>query len=294
MELDRLSSLPDDVTEKILSLLLPREAARTSVLSTKWRYKSAMLQALEFHDRLRSLGQNRVIDHYDGQTQTSFVNMVDHLILFLWDSGYKIPSCVFSCQDLVRLEFTQCMLKPPSTFKGFKSLKSLRLVFVDMDQDVFETVIRSSPLLERLTLKFCKGFTNLKINAPNLKYMHVLGTFDVINFESAFNITEAEVGVRIHAESADQRWVPDSWEPSSFSNLLKIFDHLPHIQRLEIKWDFLKYLSSGALPEKLPNPCQYLKVLSMDISFDDRDAIITALCILRSSPALQELEFVVS
>ncbi|KAL6204774.1 hypothetical protein ACLB2K_022041 [Fragaria x ananassa] len=217
-------------------------------------------------------------------------NSIKELILFLWDSGYKIPLCVFSCQDLVRLEFTQCMLKPPSTFKGFSSLKSLQLIAVDMGQDVFEILIRSSPLLEKLTLRHCEGVSNLKINAPNLKYMHVLGTFDVVNLESALNITEAEVYVSIHSESAYDRWVPDSWKPSSSSNLLKIFDHLPRIRRLEIKWHFLKYLSLGALPEKLPKPCQYLKVLSMDLCFDDPDAIQTALCILISSPALQELE----
>ncbi|KAL6219057.1 hypothetical protein ACLB2K_012263 [Fragaria x ananassa] len=113
--------------------------------------------------------------------------------------------------------------------------------------------------------------------------MHVLGNFDVVNLESALNITEAEFYVSI---DDDPRWIPDSSVPSSS----KIFDHLPHIQRLEIKWCFLKYLSLGVLPEKLPKPCQYLKVLSMDICFDDPDEILTALCILRSSSALQKLK----
>ncbi|KAK9941792.1 hypothetical protein M0R45_007486 [Rubus argutus] len=62
---------------------------------------------------------------------------------------------------------------------------------------------------------------------------------------------------------------------------------LTHLSRNSIKE---LYLSLGALPEKLPKPCPYLRVLSIDICFDDPDVIPTALCLLRSSPVLQELE----
>ncbi|XP_024163463.1 uncharacterized protein LOC112170411 isoform X6 [Rosa chinensis] len=81
---------------------------------------------------------------------------------------------------------------------------------------------------------------------------------------------------------------------NSFGNLLKFFDHqLPQIQRFTIKRNFLKYLSIGALPEKLPKPCQYLNFVSLDMNFDNPDEISTVLCFLRSSPALQELKILV-
>ncbi|PRQ26565.1 putative F-box domain-containing protein [Rosa chinensis] len=64
MELDRISNLPRDLAEKILSLLPIRDAVRTSVLSTKWRYKSAMLPHLVF----------------DAPQQT-FADVVDHVLL---------------------------------------------------------------------------------------------------------------------------------------------------------------------------------------------------------------------
>ncbi|XP_062024543.1 F-box/FBD/LRR-repeat protein At1g13570-like [Rosa rugosa] len=329
MEMDRISSLPNDVTEKILSCLPLRDAVRTSVLSSKWRYKSAMLQDLEFDECSWRTSQYREYDDDDYQIHKTFVNMIDHVLLLhlvpirkfklactadevatrdidrwmthlsrnsikeliikLWlDHQYNIPFSVFSCQGLVHLELLDCLLKPPSTFKGFKSLKSLRLLHVDMAQDVFENLIRCSPLLERLTLLSCDGVTSLKIDAPNLQYLHVLGEFDVVNLDSASSITEAEIWMGI---GNDEIGVPASWIPAcSSSNLLMIFDHLPHIRRLKINRRFLEYLSLGALPEKLTNPCQHLKALSVDICFDDPDAIPTALCILRSSPALQELE----
>ncbi|KAM5549754.1 hypothetical protein ABKV19_000923 [Rosa sericea] len=338
MELDRISSLPNDVTEKILSRLPLREAVRTSVLSSKWRYKSAMLQDLKFNEYDWRESQNREVDDYDDQIQTTFVNMVDHvlllhigpirkfalsadevatrdidrwlthlsrnsikeLVLCLGLSEYHIPLCVFSCQDLVLLELTKyflrdsnltkAWLKPPSTFKGFRSLKSLQLVGITMAQHVFENLICCSPLLERLILRHCASVTTLNIDAPNLKFLDIFGVFRVVNLKSTLNLTDASIGVDIYTDGPNQRWVPVSWVPSSSSNLLKIFDHLPHIRRLAIKLHFLKYLSLGALPEKLPKPCEYLNVLFMVICFDDPDAILTALCILRSSPALQELE----
>ncbi|PRQ22600.1 putative F-box domain-containing protein [Rosa chinensis] len=81
MESDRISSLPNDVTEKIFSCMPLREAVRTSVLSSNWRYKSAMLQDLKFNEYDWRESQNREVDDYDDQIQTTFANMVDHILL---------------------------------------------------------------------------------------------------------------------------------------------------------------------------------------------------------------------
>ncbi|CAL8176956.1 unnamed protein product [Prunus armeniaca] len=51
----------------------------------------------------------------------------------------------------------------------------------------------------------------------------------------------------------------------------------------------LQYLAVGALPGKLPKPCLYLSFLSINISFGDPFEVLAAQCLLRSSPALQEL-----
>ncbi|PRQ22286.1 putative F-box domain, leucine-rich repeat domain, L domain-containing protein [Rosa chinensis] len=200
--LDRISNLPDDVTENIVSRLPLREATRTSVLSSKWRYKSAMLQDLAFDDKCLST-----------QRRTTFVNVVDHvlllhigplckfmlycinplvptpshdidrwvthlsrnsikqLIVYPWTSKrYNMPSSLFSCQDLVCLESYMCLLSPPSTFRGFRNLKYLTICYVNLSQVVVENLISCSPLLKRITARHCDGFTNLKIDAPNLDY----------------------------------------------------------------------------------------------------------------------------
>lgn len=56
----------------------------------------------------------------------------------------------------------------------------------------------------------------------------------------------------------------------------------------------LQYLAVGDLPGKLPKPCLYLNFLSIDILFSSVEVIFTALCLLRSSPTLQELRIRVS
>ncbi|BFG42127.1 hypothetical protein CerSpe_284020 [Prunus speciosa] len=311
MELDRISNLPSDVIGKILSFLPIKEAVKTSILSSKWRFQSAMLPHLVFDDQCFSTQNHKTFENIVDQVlllhigpihtfklsrpdlpATSEIdrwirhlsrNSVNELILHIWKGDpYKIPSCLFSCQDMVHLELYNCSLKPPSTCKGFRSLKSLCIDEVTMAQDVFDNVIVSCPLLERLTLTNCCGFTHVKIHAPNLKFFHFEGLFEHVTLENTLSLAEVYIYLDF---DYDRRQAP-----ASYCHLIKFFVHLPHIRRLTIQGYFLQYLAVGALPGKLPKPCLYLSFLSIDIYFSDPCEVLAAQCLLRSSPALQELE----
>ncbi|KAL6217110.1 hypothetical protein ACLB2K_010327 [Fragaria x ananassa] len=250
MELDRISDMPSDVRVKILSSLPIRDAVRTSVLSTNWRYISAMLPHLVFYAHSISTLPHKfanAVDHvllshigpvykfklapkhicvrdFDRWILYVSRNSIKEFILeILGQPYYKLPSSMFLCRDLTHLELHKCLLQPPSTFTGFKSLKTLKIVRVRLTGDALQNMIAHCPLLERLVVEDCDDFNQLNINAPSLQAR------------------------------------------------------------------FTKYLADSCLPlEKLPKPCSPLQFLSLRIGTDyDKDIL---LCILRMCPALEELE----
>ncbi|KAG6624803.1 hypothetical protein CIPAW_16G053000 [Carya illinoinensis] len=319
MDLDKISNLPGHVIDQILSQLSIKEAVKTSILSSKWRFKWATLPHLVFDNQCfpvssqdQTIVKNKLVSivdhvlllhngpiykfklsHRDLLGITDIDRWILHLsrcsikefVLEIWKGQrYKMPSSLFLCQNLVHLELFNCFLKPPLTFKGFGSLKSLDLQHVTLAQDVFERLISSCPLLERLTLMNFDGFAHLNINAPNLQYFDIGGVFEDISFENTSHLAVVAIGLYVNVGD-DQKQVY-----SNSSNLLKFFVHLPLIRRLEVQSYFLKYLAVGTLPGRLPIPCVNLNFLSLRINFNDAEEVLTALCLLRSSPNLQELE----
>ncbi|XP_039686472.1 F-box/FBD/LRR-repeat protein At1g13570 isoform X2 [Medicago truncatula] len=172
-------------------------------------------------------------------------------------------------------------------YLGFRSLKSLDLNHVAVAQDAFENLISGCPLLEKLKLTEVGGFAQIDICAPNLKFLEIHGEYEGINFNNTFQLATLVIDL----------WWDFNFENSNqgrsrghSSNMLKFFDHRPHIQCLVIRSCFLKYLTAGVLPKKLPTPCMDLSHLSLSINFDDLKEISAALCLLRSSPNLRKLE----
>ncbi|KAM5564259.1 F-box/FBD/LRR-repeat protein [Rosa sericea] len=297
VDLDRISNLPNEVIDKILSSLPLKDGARTSILSSKWRYKFAMLPRLVFdhqctykivdHVLLSHIGPISKFKLSQGSKDIQDIDRwilhlprhpINELILkFSVRPRYKMPSCMFSCQDLSHLDLNNCLLKPPSAFKGFRSLHRLIIKRVTLAQDVLENMIICSPLLERLTLENCDGFRQLKIDAPNLQFLLCIGVFDDFSIVNTLNL--AVVCIRLVKRPVRH----------SSRNLLKFFVDLPQVQSLRVNWFCLNYLAASPLLEKLPKPCLHLKVLDIEMSFDEAGEVSTALCLLRSSPALETL-----
>lgn len=268
IELDRISSLPSHIIEQILSRLPIRDAVRTSVLSSKWRYKWAELshlvfdnQCVSFSSQDQAVVKNKllsIIDHVLllhigpihrfklSHRDLLAVSDIDRWILYLsrrsikefvleiWKGHrYSMPSCLFSCQNLNHLELFNCLLKPPLTFMGFKNLKTLDLQHITMAQHVFEGMISGCPLLEKLTLMNFDGFTHLNIEAPNLKLFDIGGVFEDVSFKNTFHLAVISIGLYVNDQNGAR---------GNSSNLRKFFDHLPLLQRLEIQSYFLKVI----------------------------------------------------
>ncbi|XP_040365642.1 F-box/FBD/LRR-repeat protein At1g13570 isoform X2 [Rosa chinensis] len=313
MELDRISNLPSDVIVKILSCLTLKEAVRTSVLSSRWRNRWAMLSGLIFDEKC-----------FSTENCATFVNIVYHVLLshivpvekFVlshphliptididrWvlhlsrnsikvfelripdGPQYEMPLRFFSYQDMIELKLSQCLLKPPTTFKGFRTLKMVRFQRVALAQDVLENLILCCPLLESLTIIKCIGFTHLKIDAPNLRFLSFSGRLEDVSLQNTLNLAV----VRFNPWRIYHRQ-----DHVSSSNLAKFFVDLPHIQRLTIDGAAVQYLAVGDLPGRLPKPCLHLNFLSLLLSFNVLAEILTTIYLLRSSPALKVLHVMV-
>ncbi|KAF5727782.1 hypothetical protein HS088_TW22G01479 [Tripterygium wilfordii] len=82
---------------------------------------------------------------------------------------------------------------------------------------------------------------------------------------------------------------------SGNSNAVEVLGCLPAIKRLVICCSFIKYLSVGNIPLRLPTTLNRLKSLELPaIYFNCIDDVRFALCLIKSSPNLKKLKIEVS
>ena len=264
MEQDRISNLPGNIIDQILSLLPFKDAARTSILSRNWRHKWAELPYLEFRDLSLSSGFKqkneelaRIVDHVlllhigpilkfklfflDLRDLNSFDRWIFHLSRFpinelefiTFVENYSMPSCLFTFRSLTSLVLSFCALRPPSTFKGFPNLKNLDISNVNITQYAFENLISSCPVLERLSVSFSNHISHVTINVPHLRSLHVLANLESISFENTYCLAEVFL-IREEFTANVIRACRSS------TNLLKFFLQLPLLRTLQVDSFFLK------------------------------------------------------
>ncbi|XP_028093343.1 F-box/FBD/LRR-repeat protein At1g13570-like [Camellia sinensis] len=200
---DIISNLPQSVKETILVCLPIQDAVRTSVLSKKWRYIWTKLPRLVFDDNFcrestRKTKTELMMTIYQvlllhrGPIPKFILNLsrlescseINQLILFLSNNGiqefallirkgdpYKLPSSLFSCEQIRCLRLRSCVFKSPPEVKGFSRLLELVLYEVVVTADILSSLISSCPLLEKLSLKRSGNLDSLEINAPNLRFL---------------------------------------------------------------------------------------------------------------------------
>lgn len=258
--LDLISDLPQSIIESILTRLPIRDAVRTSFLSSKWRYRWATLTHLVFDEECVTLSNDRALFEdklinfitralflHQGPIHkfqlccTSYLQScpeIDQWILFLSRKDIKelvlklgesewirVPSCLFKCKKLVRLELFRCELDPPPTFKGFLCLKSLNLYQVFVASDAIESLISSCPLLESLSLSYSDSLT-LNICAPNLKYLCLEGEFKDICLQNTPRLIAMSVAMYMTEDIAEHM------QQGSTCNFIKLLGSVPYLQRL--------------------------------------------------------------
>ncbi|XP_057961103.1 F-box/FBD/LRR-repeat protein At1g13570 [Malania oleifera] len=317
LESDSKSDLPVSIIENIFSRLPIRDAVRTSILSSEWRYKWTTFTQLVFDEQCVPLSNNR--EHVENslihfvtralllhqgpihkfQLTTSHLQScpdIDQWVLYLSRNGleelilelgegewFRVPSCLFSCRKLIRLELFRCELDPPPTFKGFLCLKSLYLHQVSIGPDGIETLISGSPLLESLSLSYFDSLA-LNIRAPNLKYLCLEGEFKDVCLEN----TPLLVTLSVVMYMTDDNF--DHIEQMTSCNFVKLLGGVPCLERLIGHVYFTKFLSIGNDQGRLPITYSNLKNVELyQVSFEDMKEIMVVLRLIMNSPSLREL-----
>lgn len=226
---DMISSLPENIIDKILGRLSLEEAINTSLLSRNWRYKWRSMSQIIIHNqysfsRIQNLttkvNRNLLLHRsniqkfiYNGEYALRGNNTVDfysHLDMWLdyllrghrirhlehsfYQVEYLIPSSIFSFDNLTTLDLKCCRILLPSSFVGFKNLTFLSLKKITYDDETtFQRFIRLCPLLKHVNLDLDDQTIILELNAPSLQSLKFSSSFVQLRFKDGMLIANASL-----------------------------------------------------------------------------------------------------
>ena len=266
---DLLSDLPLSLIETILTLLPIRDAVKTSLLSSKWRYKWASIPELVFCDDSVNFSPGKDTLELQGKLSNFITHairlhkgpihkfkirslvlqgcpVVDQWLLFLSRNDVRelvlelgignlvrAPSCLFSCQYLTHLELNWYELYPPTSFKGFAYLKTLILQDGYTEAEAVGSLISNSPLLESLTLSFnhCDGGI-LNIYAPKLKYLCLEGDFKKLCLEETPLVETMIISFLVDPDKLNPDEFQEHFGQSLSCNYVKFLSAVPNLRSL--------------------------------------------------------------
>lgn len=185
-----MSLLPDDILIDIISRLPLKEAAKTCVLSRRWKYLWTFTTVLDF-DGIRE-SPNSIND-------PNCINRV--LQLHRRSSISKFRACLYS-KDLHESEITNwvytalskgvqifelelwprlknytflqnCYNNLKSELSGLKYLRSLRLVAVNVTGEILEFIFHNCPLLDQLSIVHSETLVSLKVVGSAIRLKHL-------------------------------------------------------------------------------------------------------------------------
>lgn len=309
--LDRLTDLPINVKHQIEEHLSIEEAAKMSVLSRAWRHVWSSIPKLVFSaqfcknkpsEKLIDI-INTILSQHDGAIKAFLLNIstipssqhsiIDQWMLLLSRNGlmdltlqnmnkapYTLPSYMYGV-ELESLDLSNCIFKPPSSFRGFHKLKSLSLHRVALELDV-ATSFLWMPNLENLRFMSCSGLHHLKICAPELL---------LLSFFTS-GISNLQIGHFMDCRKLEAVALASQNNQHKVMNLTNLLSGWTKVCRLLLDSYYLKSFASGTEAERFATRLDNLRVLTChQFNFDDEDQISSLIRMLSASPNLNALLF---
>ncbi|KAL2935826.1 hypothetical protein RDABS01_018944 [Bienertia sinuspersici] len=196
---DRISELPDDIVLNILFQLEMKEAARTSILSKRWRYLWNNWPDLDF-DHLKIIPECSNYEHLNPNETMKYLDWVNQIIKM--HRGHSINKfrarlvfherqvCDINISRWVKFALSKRVknlelelplsnpvkpdLKPSLLESGNNFLTCLHLSGVDVSGELLEFVLLECRLLERLFVKGSRTLERLKVASFKLKQLSIL------------------------------------------------------------------------------------------------------------------------
>ncbi|MFS8028378.1 putative FBD domain-containing protein [Helianthus anomalus] len=179
-------------------------------------------------------------------------NTVKQLFIFSDNRSFKLPVSFFALQGLEVVHLDNCTLEPPLTFNRFSSLTSMTFRNVEVSAQMLQRFISKCPLLQCFVLiELEKGIESV----PGGNNFTLVDLLQCVPLLEAFAITK---------------------------HYMKV------LFKLKITSD---YLCAGGMPHKLSTSIVHLKNLLLNVCLVEQNEISSALCIIRSSPVLETMKF---
>ncbi|CAN1252025.1 F-box/FBD/LRR-repeat protein At1g13570 [Linum perenne] len=312
---DRISSLPNNVRERILMFLPLKEAAKSSILSTKWRnlwtnlpsivinesFSNMGLEPMEVVDKLM-LNVYRVLLLHGGNLKGFSLShsmlryQTYHLLRLLpyrnlesltVDTGgfYKLPIRVcLAFYKLKTLRLSECKFTfSPVSFHGFRRLTDFELKRVRFKKNLAQLRF-SCPLLVTVIIESYSRYQRPVIliqEAPNLSCFRFDGWFASLRLGYTPRLKDVMIENWNHV--LGKKFGP---------NLLEIDGGFAAVESLCVSSNFYEYLATGDTPflQDLGEPWKKLRHLRLDdVDLSISSHLWSVVCMTICSPNLQQL-----
>nr|XP_009786508.1 PREDICTED: F-box/FBD/LRR-repeat protein At1g13570-like [Nicotiana sylvestris] len=271
----RTTDLPENVVKAILMCLPLQDAVRTSILSKKWRYNWCRLPQLTLDDKLW-----KTTDNFPSPSIKFGCIMYNILTLHFG----PVTKFTLSMSELKKYPQIGSLIY----FLSRNGIEHLVLQFSEWNRYKLPPSFFTCLQLRHLTLQNClicpppafKGFdtvNHIQIKAPNLRSFDFSGCIKLISLNNVPLLAKLSL---LYGES---------FEESEKCDLDKCFQSHHALEHLRLEYGSVKLSFLVAeVPRRLSVSLNHLKRLC--VSLDGLDDLSCALCLLRSSPYLQDLE----